>query len=189
MGAAVDEGPHRSGLVPIEDDRRLADVAGPEIPRVGDFDIETEKAPDGPAEDSILLTRIDLGIVIEAVGHPAVIESRPNLSGYHHYNSPADGTSATTRTRISSAGGLPGALSGPLILVVFALATAGAKLRPQGRSSGVQFGMSVESCLVGPALQQSQPIRIERTLKDLELLAARFFHALLAARSVYLCEL
>src|SRR3984893_7274676 len=163
MGAAVDKGLHRPRLVPVEDDRGLADIARPEIPRVGDFGIETEKAPDGPAEDPLLLTRIDLGIVIEAVGHPAVIERRPNRSGYH--------------------------LPGPLVLVVFALATARAQLRLHGRSSGVQFGMSVESGLVGPALQQSQPVWIERALKDLELLAARFFHALLAARSVYLREL
>src|SRR6266478_3262711 len=84
MGAAVDEGLHGTGLVPIEDDRRLADVARPEIPRIGDFDIETEKAPDGAAEDMLLLTPVDLGIVIEAVWHPAVIEGRPNLSGQHH---------------------------------------------------------------------------------------------------------
>src|ERR1700730_9729082 len=102
MGAAVDEGPHRSGLVPIENDRRLADVARPEIPRVGDFNIETEKAPDGPAEDPLLLTPVDIRVVIEAVGHPAVIEGRPNLSGYHHYHSPAhsvrDTSSAWVKT-------------------------------------------------------------------------------------------
>src|SRR5260370_31646033 len=113
MGAAVDKGPHRPGLVPIEDDRRLADVARPEIPRVGDFAIETEKAPDGPAEDPLLLTRIDLGIVIEAVGHPAVIESGAKLRGFH--------------------------LPGPFVLVVFALATAPAHLPPPGRASGGQL--------------------------------------------------
>src|SRR5262249_51491930 len=48
--------------------------------------------------------------------------------------------------------------------------------------------MGVEGRLVGPALEQRQLVRVEHTLKDLELLAPGLPHALLAARSVRLSE-
>src|ERR1700739_701018 len=49
--------------------------------------------------------------------------------------------------------------------------------------------MSVERRLVGRPSKQGKCIRVERPLKNLELLAAGFLHALLATRPVRLCEL
>jgi hypothetical protein len=40
MGAAIDEGMHRTALVAIDDDRRLAEISSAKIARVRDFDIE-----------------------------------------------------------------------------------------------------------------------------------------------------
>ena len=48
--------------------------------------------------------------------------------------------------------------------------------------------MGVEGRLVGPALQQRQLVRVEHTLKDLELLATGLLNALLAACFVHLSE-
>ena len=41
------------------------------------FGFEPEKARGRALEDQPLLARIDLGVVIEAVRHPAVVERRP----------------------------------------------------------------------------------------------------------------
>ena len=85
MRTAVDERLHRARFVAIEDDRRLADPGRPEVPRFGNFAVEAEIAPHRPAKDPLLLAGVDLGIVIKAVGHPAVIERRPNRSGHHRH--------------------------------------------------------------------------------------------------------
>src|SRR5579883_2636406 len=49
----------------------------------GDFRFETEIVPHRAVEDARLLLAVDLGVVIEAVGHPAVIERRPDRCGGH----------------------------------------------------------------------------------------------------------
>src|SRR5262245_6866438 len=86
MGAAVDKGLYRARFVSIEDDRDLADIARAEIARFGDLGLESEKPPHRPAEDPLLLARIDLGVVVEPIRHPAVVERRPDRSGYHRYS-------------------------------------------------------------------------------------------------------
>src|SRR4029077_4802037 len=86
MGATVDEGPDGASLVAVEDDRHLADIARAEITGFGNLGLEPEKAPDRPAEDPLLLARIKRSVVIEPIGHPAVVERRPNCSGYHGFS-------------------------------------------------------------------------------------------------------
>ncbi len=88
MGTAVDKSLDRAGLVAIEDDRRLADLGRPKISGIGDFAVEAEKAPYRPVEDPLLLAAIDVGVVIEAVRHSAVIEVRPNRSCQHRHFRP-----------------------------------------------------------------------------------------------------
>src|SRR3984893_10867032 len=80
-------------------------------------------------------------------------------------------------------------LASPIVLIVFALATPDAQLRPQSGAGAVQFRMGVEGPLIAPPLEQCQLVRIERALEHLELLAARLFHAFLAARLIRLREL
>src|SRR5204863_5029688 len=76
-----------------------------------------------------------------------------------------------------------------MVFVIFPLAAADTQLRVEGGASRLQLGMSVERRLVGPAFEQNQLVRVERTLEHLELLAAGFLHALLATRAVCLREL
>jgi hypothetical protein len=83
MGAAIDEGMHRTALVAIDDDWGLAKIRRAKVARARDFDIEREKAPRLTAKDAVLLLLIELGIVIELVRHPAIIERGPDRSGRH----------------------------------------------------------------------------------------------------------
>src|SRR6516162_8077587 len=78
MCATVDKGFDRAALIPIEDDRRLADITRSEVARVRDFRRKAEKTPDRPAKDPLLLARIELGVMVESVGHSAVVERRPD---------------------------------------------------------------------------------------------------------------
>src|SRR5207245_795202 len=80
-------------------------------------------------------------------------------------------------------------LARPAIFVVFTLTVPDTKLREQGRPRAVELRVSVQSRLVGPALEQGQAIRVHGALKDLELLAARLFHHLGAAALVGFREL
>src|SRR5882724_1396091 len=80
-------------------------------------------------------------------------------------------------------------LARPAIFVVFALTVPDAQLREQRRPRAVEFRVSIQSRLVGPALEQSQAVRVHAALKDLELLAARLLHHLRAAALVRFREL
>jgi hypothetical protein len=71
------------GLVTVDDDRRFAQRGRAEIAGGRDFGFEPEKAPGRALDDQPLLARTDLGVVIEAVWHPAVVERRPDLRGQH----------------------------------------------------------------------------------------------------------
>jgi len=83
MGAAVDEGLDGAGRVAVDDDRRLADLGDAEITRLRDFGFERQKAPGRALEDLPLLPLVDLAIVIQPIGHAAIIEGRPDRSGQH----------------------------------------------------------------------------------------------------------
>src|SRR5205807_3689778 len=154
-----------------------ADPGRAKIARLGDLAVEAEIAPHRPTKNPLLFTGIYFGVVIKAVGHPAVIERGPNRSGHHRHIglwvSHADGASS----------------AGPFVLVILALATADTQLRVERGASRLQLGMSVERRLVGPTFEQNQLVRVERTLENLELFAAGFLHALLATRPVRLREL
>src|SRR5712691_4995965 len=79
-------------------------------------------------------------------------------------------------------------LSGPVVLIVFALA-AHAQLGSERRARGIQFRVHVERGLIGPALQEHQPVGVRGAPEDLELLAAGLFHRLGAAGDVGLRQL
>src|SRR5271167_1873415 len=72
MRTTIDKCFDRARLVAVEDDRDLADIGRPEISRLRDFAVEAEIAPHRPAKDPLLLAGIEFGVVIKAVGHPAV---------------------------------------------------------------------------------------------------------------------
>src|SRR6202008_4010260 len=82
MRAPVDEGLDLTRPVAIEDNRRFANPGRPEIARIGDLAVEAEKAPHRSAKYLFLFAGVDLGVVVEAVGHSAVIERRPDRSRY-----------------------------------------------------------------------------------------------------------
>ena len=84
MGAAVDKGFDDARPVSIEDNRRFAYPSRAEIAGLGDLGLEPEIIPHRTLEDMALLALVDLGIVVEAVWHPAVVERRPDLIGHHH---------------------------------------------------------------------------------------------------------
>ena len=75
---------------PIEDNRRLADIGRAKIAGVGDLGVEAEIVPYRPLKDLPLLTLVDLGVVVKAVRHPAVVERRPDLVGDRHPYGPAN---------------------------------------------------------------------------------------------------
>jgi hypothetical protein len=81
MGAAIDKGVDGTALVAIDNDRGLAKIGRPKITRTRDFDVQREKAPGLAAKDAVLLLLIELGIVIERIGDPAIIERGPDRSG------------------------------------------------------------------------------------------------------------
>ncbi len=89
MGAAVDKGADGAVVVAVEDDRGLADRGGAKIAGVGDLGVEPEVIPHRPLKDPLLLALVDLGVMVEAVRHPAVVERRPDLVGHHHRSRPA----------------------------------------------------------------------------------------------------
>ena len=80
MGAAVDEGLDLAVLVAVDDDRRVADPGGAEITGIGDLGLERQVTPRLPAKDPLLLAGVDVGIMIEPVRHPAVVQRRPDRS-------------------------------------------------------------------------------------------------------------
>jgi hypothetical protein len=83
MGAAIDKGVYGAVRAAVHDDRGVADIGGAKIAVVRDLRFETEEIPGRPAEDPLLLALVRLGIVVQPVGHSAVIERRPNLGGQH----------------------------------------------------------------------------------------------------------
>src|SRR5215472_19264052 len=85
MGAAVDKSMHDTRLIAIDDDWGLAKIGGAKIARTRDLHIEREKAPRLAAKDMILLLLVELGIVVEPIWHPAIIERGPDCSGSHRH--------------------------------------------------------------------------------------------------------
>src|SRR5262244_2118721 len=94
---------------------------------------------------------------------------------------PVGMTAVPPVTRRSS---IPPSLAGAVILIVFSLTAPDAQLRAQCRARAVQFGVGVQSRLIGPAFQQCQLVGVEHALEHLELLAAGLFHALFTARLI-----
>src|SRR5690606_34265705 len=81
VGAAVDHGVDRAGLVARHDDRRVADEGGLVVARVGQFGLETEEIPGRSPEDALLLQRVDFGIRIDPERHPRGIVEGPRKTG------------------------------------------------------------------------------------------------------------
>ncbi len=62
VGATVHHRVDRAIVVARDHHRRLSDGRGAIVARIGDLDLEAEKAPHRPAEDALLLERVDLRI-------------------------------------------------------------------------------------------------------------------------------
>src|SRR5205807_9051014 len=74
------------------------------------------------------------------------------------------------------------ALPCALVVVILALADAGAEPGRQGRARRLQLGVVVERCLALPQLEQRKLVRIENALEDFELLTAAVFSGFFTAR-------
>src|SRR5262245_39927701 len=104
---------------------------------------------------------------------------------YHGTSSAPAGAPSTSRTPTSSQRATT-RLARPAVLIVLALAAARAQLRAEGWTGLVELGMHIQGGLVGPPLEQGQPVGVDDALEDLELLAPGLLHHLGAARLVRL---
>ncbi len=69
MGATIDHRMDRTVLIAGHHDRRFANSRETPITGIGNFDVQTEEIPDRPAEQALLLLRIDRGIREDAERH------------------------------------------------------------------------------------------------------------------------